>query len=122
MLFGDSAFSAGRHMQKMLKGNNLSHPEHCFNALMARYRICIENVFAEIHSDWAFTSDRTNQRLGLQKVGQAYLVASFLHNCKACFSGTQMSAQYGHDLLCSMSLQQLLDMRHAQTFDFDSQA
>jgi len=101
MLFGDSAFPSGRHMQRMLKGNNLTHAEHCFNALMARYRICIENVFAEIHSQWGFTSDANNQRLGSQKVGQAYLVASFLQNCKGCFHGTQMSAQYGYDMLCS---------------------
>eukprot|EP00286_Rhodomonas_abbreviata_P006682 CAMPEP_0181322684 /NCGR_PEP_ID=MMETSP1101-20121128/19361_1 /TAXON_ID=46948 /ORGANISM="Rhodomonas abbreviata, Strain Caron Lab Isolate" /LENGTH=375 /DNA_ID=CAMNT_0023430617 /DNA_START=226 /DNA_END=1353 /DNA_ORIENTATION=+ len=118
MIFGDSAFGAGRHMQKMLKGKNLSHREHCFNAIMARYRICIENVFAEIHSEWGYTSDRYNQKLGLQRVGQAYLVASFLHNCKACLHGSQMSAQYGHDILCDMPLERFLAMRHAPAFDF----
>ena len=116
-MFGDSAFPLGRHMQRILKGKHLTHDQHVFNAYMARLRICIENCFAEIHQAWPYTADCFNQKLGLQRVGMTYMVATFLHNCLGCFRGNQMSAQYGYDNAYRMDLHTYLSMRDADPYD-----
>lgn len=111
LIFGDSAFPLNMHMQRMLKGR-LDKESKCFNALMARHRICIENVFAEIYQNWGFTSHHLTHKLGSELVGEMYLVATLLQNCKACCEGNQMAAQFGMDLLCEMDLQRFLSVRN----------
>ena len=111
IIFGDSAFPLSRFMQRMLKGN-MDKAGECFNALMSRLRICIENVFAEVFQFWGYTSHHLQHKLGCELVHETFLVATFLQNCKACFHGNQMSAQYGYDALAQMPLSRFLTMRH----------
>ena len=111
VIFGDSAFPLNRHMQRMLKGR-LDERSRRFNALMARYRICIENVSAEIFQFWGYTSHHLGLKLGSQNVGEIFLVAAFLQNCKSCFRWSQMASQYGYSGLLQMPLQRFLSVRN----------
>ena len=62
VIFGDSAFPLNSFMQRMLNGR-LDERSHSFNALMVCYRICIENVFAEIFQFWGYTSHHLGLKL-----------------------------------------------------------
>eukprot|EP00961_Rhodomonas_salina_P001849 25496-Rhodomonas_salina.1 len=90
IIFSNSAFPLTSWTQRMLKGV-LDQVGHCFNALMAQLRICIKNVFREIHRDWGYTSFHLQLKLGSQPVGAVYHVANHLHNCAACLHGNQMT-------------------------------
>ena len=115
VIFGDSAFPLNCFMQRMLKGR-LDERSRRFNALMARYRICIENVFAQIFQFWGYTSHHLGLKLGLQNVGEIFLVTAFLQNCKLCFHWSQMASQYGYTGLLQMPLQRFLSVRNIPLF------
>ena len=110
--FADSAYPRSRYMQTILKqppGGSLSQRQRRFNALMARFRIVIENLFAEVVSTWAALQHKENKKLGAQDVGKMFPVSMLLHNCRAVFYGSQTSNYFGLDGMLELSLTDILD-------------
>ena len=65
--FSDSAYLMHCFLQRILKPapeETLSRLERRYNALMARFRIVIEQVFAEASQFWAALTHSHNMRLG----------------------------------------------------------
>lgn len=110
--FADSAYTRSRYMQAILKnpvGGNLTRAERRFNALMARFRVVIENLFAEVVSIFKTLQHKQNKMLGKQDIGKMFPVCMFLHNCRTLFYGNQVSAYFGCDGLLGLTLRDLLD-------------
>jgi len=78
------------------------------NSLMARFRVVIENLFAEIENQFAFLQHHQNKKLGLQDVGKLFPVAMFLFNARTLYYGSQTSNYYGLDGIADLSLHQVL--------------
>jgi len=109
--FADSAYPVSRYMQAILKnpaGGSLSAGKRRFNSLMARFRVVIENLFAEIENQFAFLQHHQNKKLGLQDVGKLFPVAMFLFNARTLYYGSQTSNYYGLDGIADLSLHQVL--------------
>ena len=70
-------------MQVILKNpirGTLSPAERRFNALMARFRVVVENLFAEVENQFAFLQHHHNKKLGKQDCGKMFPVAMLLLN------------------------------------------
>jgi len=109
--FADSAYPVSRYMQAILKnpaGGSLSAGKRRFNSLMARFRVVIENLFAEIENQFAFLQHHQNKKLGLQDVGKLFPVAMFLFNARTLYYGSQTANYYGLDGVADLSLHQVL--------------
>jgi hypothetical protein len=110
--FADSAYPQSRYMHAILKcpaGGQLSAIERRFNALMARFRIVIEQLFAEVDASFAFLQMKQNKRLGRQDVGKMFPVAVLLHNVRTHFYGNQCAGYFGLDGCLDLSLMQLFE-------------
>ena len=100
-------------MQAILKcpaGVNLTAGQRRFNTMMARFRIVIENLFAEVTSVWASLQHKHNKKIWKQDVGKMFPVCVFLHNCRTVFYRKQTSSYFGLDGLLDLSLQDLFDV------------
>ena len=81
--YGDSAYPLHRHMQRILKApaeGSLTRLQRRYNALMARFRVVIENCFGEAAQYWGMLQHRHNLRLGKQQVGKMFQLAMLLFN------------------------------------------
>jgi hypothetical protein len=113
--FADSAYPRSRHMQAILKANpggHLSAIERRFNALMARFRVVIENVFAEVTTYFNTLQLASNKKVCKQDIGRMFPCCMLLYNIRSLFTGNQTSAYFGQDLIAQISLQQYLDVAH----------
>ena len=114
-VFADSAYPRSRYCQAILKsppGGQLSQMERRFNALMARFRIVIENLFAEISTYWNTLQHSTNKKMGRQDIGRMFPCCVWLHNVHSIFAGNQTSAYFGQDLISRISLEEYLSIAH----------
>jgi hypothetical protein len=93
-------------------GGQLSAIERRFNALMARFRVVIENLFAEVTTYFKTLQLGSNKRIGKQDKGKMFPCCVFLHNIRTIFAGNQASAYFGQDLAMQLSLQEYLDIAH----------
>jgi hypothetical protein len=101
-------------MYRILKAppeGSLTQLERRFNALMARFRIIIENVFAEAGNYWAALNHRHNLRLGSMAVGQMFPLAMILFNLHTILYGNQTSSRFdGDSMLLDVTLEEYLAM------------
>ena len=96
-------------IQKCLQGGALSRPARRFNALMARFRVYIENLFAETESVWALLQHKQNKKIGRQDVSKMFPCAIFLHNVRTLCYGNQTSCAFGMDCLLEISLKDFIE-------------
>ncbi len=110
--FGDSAYPLHRYMQRILKGpatgEGLSADQRRYNALMARFRIVIENVFAVCEQYWGVLRDRKNMRLGSMCVGKLFPLAILFYNVRTILYGNNLVMYMGQDLLMGLSVREYL--------------
>ena len=90
-LYGDSAYPLSRYLLAPYRGPSLSSAQARFNRRMGLVRVTVEWGFQKIIALWAFMDYKKNQKLYLQSVGTAYLVATLLTNCHSCFYGSEVS-------------------------------
>ena len=113
--FGDSAYPLHRFMQHILKPHSVDEPltrlQRRYNALMARFRIVVENIFAECVQCFGFLRDRHNLRLGSMQVGKLFPVGIFLYNVRALLYGCQTATYFGQEeCLLSMSVEEYIKL------------
>jgi hypothetical protein len=112
--FGDSAYPIHRHMQRILKSSEhtaLTRLDRRYNALMARFRVMIEDVFGEAHKYFATLTHRHNIRLGSQRCGQMFPVAMFFFNLHTLLYGNQAASYYeGESMLLSISIEEYIGL------------
>jgi len=110
--FGDSAYPLNRYMQRILKGpatgEGLTAWERRYNALMARFRIIVENVFAVCEQSWGILRDRHNLRLGNQAVGKLFPLAILFYNIRTILYGNNIVSYMGEDVLMDITLSEYL--------------
>ena len=90
--FGDSAYSLNRFMARILKPlpeQSLTRLERRYNALMARFRIVIEQLFAQADGYWGLLRHPANHRLGSQAVGKLFPLGMLFLNVHTLFYGNQ---------------------------------
>ena len=110
--FADSAYPQSRYMQVIQKapqGGQLSRAARRFNALMARFRVYIENLFAETDSVWASLQHKQNKKIGRQDVSKMFPCAIFLHNVRTLCYGNQTACAFGMDNLLEISLKDFIE-------------
>ena len=110
--FSDSAYTQNRFMQCIQKcpaGGSLPRSARRFNALMARFRIVIEDLFGETGNVFAALQHKQNKRLGKQDCGKLFPVSMFLFNVRSIFYGNETGSYFGLDGLESITLKEFLD-------------
>jgi hypothetical protein len=115
--FADSAYPQGRYMQVIQKcplGGQLSQSARRFNALMARFRVYIENLFAETDTIFAALQHKQNKKIGRQDVSRMFPCAVFLHNIRTLCYGNQTSSAFGMDSILDITLQDFIDTAEFQ--------
>ena len=112
--FGDSAYPIHRHMHRILKPaaeQSLTRLERRYNALMARYRVVIEDVFGEAHKYFAALTHRHNMRLGSQRCGQMFPVSMLFFNLRTIFYGNQTASYFeGENMLLELTVEEYLGL------------
>jgi hypothetical protein len=113
-VFGDSAYPLHRFCQHILKpaaNQSLTRLQRRYNALMARFRIVIEQVFAETSKYWACLTHHHNLRLGSQQVGKMFPLGVFFLNLHSLLYGNQTAAYYEADrILLEMSIEDYISL------------
>ena len=90
---------------------SLTRLERLYNALMARFRVMIEDIFGEAHKYFAGLTHRHNMRLGSQRCWQMFPVAMLFFNLRTIFYGNQATSYYeGESMLLSTTLEEYLGM------------
>jgi hypothetical protein len=95
--FGDSAYPLSRWMSRILKPpaeQSLTRLQRRYNALMARFRIVIEQLFAEATMYWGLLRYGSNLRLGSQQVGKLFPLGIFFLNIHTILYGNLTSAYF----------------------------
>jgi hypothetical protein len=110
----DCLLSLPQVIQKAPINGQLSRSARRFNALMARFRVFIENLFCEVDQQFAALQHKQNKKLGRQDVMRMFPCAVFLHNIRALCYSNQTAAHYGMDGLCAISLKQFIDAANFQ--------
>jgi hypothetical protein len=107
-LFGDAGFANDKYLQVMIKayGGYIGEDAKAFNALMSRIRIHIENAFAGKSKVFNFLSYGNALQVGGRRVERAYMVATFLMNCRTTFYGNQFTHELDNPL--RMTVEELL--------------
>lgn len=112
--FGDSAYPIHRHMQRILKAppeGSLTRLQRRYNALMARFRVLIEDVFGEAHNYFASLTHRHNMRLGSQRCGQMFPVSMLFYNLRTLLYGNQAASYYeGEKMLLEVTVEEYLGL------------
>ena len=111
--FGDSAYPLNSFFQHILKGpatgEGLTAWQRRYNALMARFRIIVENVFAVCEHYWGILRDRKNLRLGNMAVGKIFPMAVLLYNLRTILYGNNIVSYMGTTMLLPVSVREYLD-------------
>ena len=99
-------------MHRILKGpatgEGLTAWERRYNALMARFRIIVENVFAVCEQYWGILRDRKNLRLGNMCVGKIFPLAILFYNIRTILYGNNIVGYMGENVLMDLSLEEYL--------------
>jgi len=110
--FGDSAYPLHRFLHRILKGpatgEGLTAWERRYNALMARFRIIVENVFAVCEQYWGILRDRKNLRLGNMCVSKIFPLAILFYNIRTILYGNNIVGYMGENVLMDLSLEEYL--------------
>jgi hypothetical protein len=104
--FRDSAYPLHSYMYRIPPEGSLTRLECCFNAHMARFRISIENVFAEAGNYSGTLNHLHNLRLGSMAVGKMFPLAILfkLYNIHCILYGNQAAAQFeGESMLLEVT-------------------
>jgi nuclease HARBI1 len=94
-LYGDPAYPLSQYLLTPYRGSRLTAEQTEFNRRMSSVRETVEWGFQRILSLWAFLDFKKNQKLYLQLVGTAYLVAALLTNCHACLYNSEIAQFFG---------------------------
>jgi hypothetical protein len=110
--FGDSVYTLHSYMQLILKGpasgEGLTAGQRRYNALMARFRVIIENVFACCEQYWGVLRDRKNLRLGSMAVGKLFPLAIFFYNLCTMYYCNNITTYMGEHLLMEITAREYL--------------
>ena len=90
-LYGDAGYPLLPHVLSPFRGNALSAEEQVFNRQMSEARVSVEWGFGGVYAKFGFLLMKSQMRLGLQPIGQYYIVATLLYNCYACMYGNEIS-------------------------------
>ena len=90
-LYGDPAYPPSMYLLAPHRGSRQTPEEAEFNKRMSSVRESVEWGFQKILALWAGLDFKKNQKLYLQLVGPAYLVATLLTNCHSCLYGSEIS-------------------------------
>ena len=100
-----------QHILKPLPEQSLTRLERRYNALMARFRVCVENLFAECVQYFGVLKDRHNLRLGSMCVGKLFPLAIFCYNLRSLLYGNQTACYYEQEeLLLNLSVEQYIGL------------
>ena len=94
ILYGDKGYPVEPAILAPFRGNNLNPGERWFNRQMTSVRICVEWGFAGITSQFSLLTMWKRMRIGLQPVGQYYIVATLLYNCMTCLYENETSMYF----------------------------
>ena len=95
-LYGDKAYSCNRFVLSPYIGDRLTPGEVAFNESMQEARLAVEWVFGWVNSKFTANQFRHNLKVGLQPVGQIWMVSVLLANCLTCLrGGNQVSKKFG---------------------------
>ncbi len=112
--FADSAYPRGRYMQVIIKspaGGSLSRTERRHNALMARFRVLVENLFAEITVQFHTLCSKSQKKMGKSQVGKMFPVCVFLYNLRSLYYGNQAARYFGtEELITRVSARAYCDL------------
>lgn len=87
VIYGDPAYPISSQFISPFKGARLTAEMAEFNKRMSGCRIAVEWGFSEILRSWTYLDFKRGLKLGLSPVGNLYLVATFLTNCRTCLVG-----------------------------------
>ena len=113
-LYGDVAYPTHQHLVHAyanigpLAPNIAARRRH--NDLMARFRIVVEQIFAELDNNFAGLTFKNSQKLGSCAVGQTFMLAAWLLNIRSFFYGNMVSAMEGNQMLLELSLREYLSV------------
>jgi hypothetical protein len=111
--FGDSAYPLHPNLQrthKALPGMPLSVWDGRYNLLMSRFRIVVENIFAQRGQRFAFLQHTQNQRLGTSPCGQTYAVSAIMFNWTTILDGNQAASAHGYCAAADVSLEWYMEV------------
>lgn len=112
-VFGDAAYPLHPNLQrthKNLPGVPLSIWDRRFNLLMSRFRIVVENIFAQQGQRFGFTQHTQNQRLGTSPCGLTYAVSAILFNWTSILDGNQAASAHGYCTEADVSLEWYMEV------------
>lgn len=92
-LIADSAFAWHGQVRSMHKAyRQLTPLQEAENSAMKTIRTSVEWFFGIVVRDWVIVSMKTKNKVFLSPIGDIYLAAVFLANCRCCFEGNQISS------------------------------
>ena len=106
ILFGDSAFARGPHLQRMLRNVQGNVNMIAYNATMSKIRIAVEWGFGGIKNQFAYVGWARGMRMGAMPVGKIVAVAAFLKNCHNAAYGDLAGSYLG-----TLGLTQTISLR-----------
>lgn len=94
VIYGDAAYPILTHIRCGFKGANLTNEQKNVNRVLSSLRICVEWEFGNIAALCAFIDFDKTQKLFMSPIGQFYMIAALIHNCRVCLYGGQTSQYY----------------------------
>jgi len=79
---------------------------------MVRFRIVVENLFAEIKTNFALLQHHQNRRISCSDVSKEFPCCVVLHTMHTLCYGSQTSSYYGLDGLLDLTLKDVFDAAH----------
>ncbi len=92
VVFGDSAFASGPHMQCMFKGACVNQDRRLYNRHMSKLRIAVEWGFGSIHNLFPYAS--SDLPMGSMAVDKIFHTAAFLKNCHTAAYGDLVGSYF----------------------------
>jgi hypothetical protein len=113
-LYGDAAYGTHQHIAHAFRDVGPDEPDvqamRAHNLLMSRFRIVVEQVFAELDNEYAGITFQNAQRLGSVAVGKHFMLAGWFFNIRSLFYGNLPSAMDQNTMLMSISLEEYMNI------------
>ena len=90
-IYGDPACPIRVHLQGPFRNGALTPQMEAYNTAMSTVRSSVEWLFGDIISYFKFLNFKKNLKLGLNSVGQMYIVSAILRNGLTCLYGNTTS-------------------------------
>jgi nuclease HARBI1 len=93
-VYGDQGYPLLPNLIVQFRGRNLTDAQKKCNKRMSAVRESVEWGFAKVIQLFGFLDFKKNLKIGLQPVGQYYIVGAILTNCHSCLYGNQTSTYF----------------------------